>query len=145
MGRDTYRYQALDKEREQRKRINPIWRGVGCITISVFGVLGYFFAQWFLRENAVKGWVYLPPGAYNPDFPNWLNSLEPVFDGGVLIMLVVAVLFIVASFGIVNFIYAIGFPIRTIVPDTPPPDKRLARRQRREELRAKKKRQRFRR
>ena len=73
MGRDTYRYQTLDKEREARKRLNPIWRGVGCLTIALFGTLGYFFAQWFLRENAVNTWVYLPPGAYNPDLPNWLN------------------------------------------------------------------------
>jgi hypothetical protein len=145
MGRDTYRYQTLDKEREARKRLNPIWRGVGCITISIFGVGGYFFAQWFLGANAVNGWIYLPPGAYNPTLPNWLDFLEPALDGGVLIKLVMALLFVVTSFGILNFIYAIGFPIRTIVPDTPPPDKRLARRQRREEQRAKKNRQRFRR
>jgi hypothetical protein len=68
-----------------------------------------------------------------------------MFQGGALIKLIVALLFVVASFGILNFIYAIGFPIRVTVPDTPPPDKRLARRQRREELRAKKNRQRFRR
>jgi hypothetical protein len=145
MGRDTYRYQTLDKEREARKRLNPMWRGIGCITLTIFGVAGYLFAQWFLRRNAVTGWIYLPPGAYNPDFPNWLNFMEPMFQGGALIKLIVALLFVVVSFGILNFIYAIGFPIRVTVPDTPPPDKRLARRQRREEQRAKKNRQRFRR
>lgn len=144
MGRDTYRYQTLDKQREERKRLNPIWRGVGCITISILGVVGYYFAQWFLGANAVNGWVYLPRGAYNPDFPNWLNFLEPALSGGVMIKLVTALLFMVVSFGIINFFYAISFPIKTIVPDTPPPDKRLARRQRREELRARKNRQRFR-
>jgi hypothetical protein len=145
MGRDTYRYRALDKEREERQRLNPIWRGIGCITLSIFGAAGYFFAQWFLRANAVNGWLYLPPGAYNPDFPNWLSSIEPYLQGGVLIKLVVALLFVVVSFGVLNFFYAIGFPIRTQVPDTPPPDKRLARRQRREERRAAKERRRFRR
>lgn len=131
MGRETYRYQTLDKQREERKRINPIWRGVGCITISIFGVAGYFFAQWFLRANAINGWIYLPAGAYNPDFPNWLNWLEPIFQGGALVKLVAALLFIVISFGILNFFYAIGFPIRLHPQDAPPPDKHLARRQRR--------------
>ena len=144
MGRDTYRYQTLDKQREERKRLNPIWRGVGCITISILGVVGYYFAQWFLGANAVNGWGYLPRGAYNPDLPNWLNFLEPALSGGVMIKLITALLFMIISFGIINFFYAISFPIRTIVPDTPPPDKRLARRQRREELRARKNRQRFR-
>ena len=144
MGRDTYRYQTLDKQREERKRINPIWRGVGCITISVFGAAGYLFAQWFLRANAVKGWVYLPRGAYYPDFPNWLNFLEPMFQGGTLIKLIVAILFIVISFGVLNFFYAVAFPKRVVVPDTPPPDRRLARRQRRAAQREAKDKRRFR-
>jgi hypothetical protein len=145
MGRDTYRFQALDKQREERRRLNPIWRGIGCITISIFGAGGYLFSGWFLRENVVKGWVYLPRGAYSPNFPNWLNFLEPMFQGGMLIKIVVTLLFVVVSFGVVNIIYAMAFPKRVTAPDTPPPDKRLARRQRRAEMRAKKNRQRFRR
>ncbi len=145
MGRDTYRYQTLDKEREERKRLNPIWRGVGCVTIVIFGVAGYFFAQWFLRANVTNGWLYLPAGAYNPNFPNWLDFLEPMMSGGTLIKLVAALLFMVVCFGIVNFIYAIAFPVRVEVPDTPPPDKRLARRQRKQAERDRRNRQRYRR
>ena len=144
MGRDTYRFQALDKQREERKRMNPVWRGVGCITISVFGVAGYLFARWFLRANAVNGWLYLPPQAYNPDFPGWLNFIEPAFQNGNLIKFVVALLFILISFGILSFLYAIGFPWRPGDTDAGPPDKRLARRQRRAEMRAIKERRRFR-
>jgi hypothetical protein len=144
MGRDTYRYQTLDKQRQERKRINPIWRGVGCITLAAFGIGGYLFAQWFLRANAINGWIFLPRQAYNPDFPNWLNFIEPIFRNGALIKLVVALLFVVVSFGLLNFFYAIGFPIRPDVLDAPPPDKRLARRQRREAERAAKDRKRFR-
>jgi hypothetical protein len=144
MGRDTYRYQSLDKEREERKRINPIWRGVGCITISVFGAAGYLFAQWFLRANLINNWIYIPRGAYNPNFPNWLNFLEPLFDNGALVKLVVALLFIVISFGVLNFFYAIGFPWTPEVTDAPPPDKRLARRQKRAEDRARRSKKRFR-
>ena len=144
MGRDSYRFQSLDAQREDSKRVNPIWRGVGCITISVFGAAGYFFANWFLRANAINSWLYLPPQAYNPDFPNWLNFLEPMSDNGALIKFVVALLFIIISYGVLNFLYAIGFPWRAGVEDAGPPDKRLARRQRREELRAKKERRRYR-
>ncbi len=143
MGRESYRYQSLDKMREERKRMNPMWRGIGCLLISFFGAMGYLFAQWFLRANYTKNWVYLPAEAYNPDLPNWLNFLEPFFDNGALIKLVVALLFIVISFGIVSFFYAIGFPIRPGEQDAPPADKRLARRQRREAEKAARERQRF--
>lgn len=143
MGRESYRYQSLDKMREERKRMNPMWRGIGCLLISFFGIMGYLFAQWFLRVNYTNNWIYLPPGAYFPDFPNWLNFLEPIFDNGALIKLVVAFLFIVISFGVISFFYAIGFPIRPDVKDAPPPDKRLARRQRREAEKKARERQRF--
>jgi hypothetical protein len=144
MGKDSYRFQALDKQRQEARRVNPIWRGVGCITISVFGAAGYLFAQWFIRANAVNGWLYLPPQAYNPNFPSWLNFIEPFFYNGTLIKLVVAFLFIIISFGILNFLYAIGFPWRPTDEDAGPPNKRLAKRQRREDMRAKKERRKYR-
>ncbi|TFH38042.1 MAG: hypothetical protein E4G99_00630 [Anaerolineales bacterium] len=145
MGRDTYRFQALDKDREIRKQLNPIWRGIGCITLAAFGAFGYLFSQWFMAANAVNGWVYLPVQAYYPDLPAWLNFIEPYLQNGVLIKLVSAILFIVISFGVMNFIYALGFPHRRTLPDVAPADRRLAKRQRREEMRAKRQRRRYRR
>lgn len=145
MGRDSYRFRALDKQREESRRLNPIWRGVGCITLVVFAAAGYFFAQWFLRANAINTWLYIPREAYNPDFPNWLNFLEPISRNGALIKFVVALLFVILSYGVMNFLYAIGFPWRPSATDAGVPNKRLARRQQREELRAKKERRRYRR
>ncbi|MGD2058928.1 MAG: hypothetical protein PVI04_09365, partial [Anaerolineales bacterium] len=68
MGRDTFRYRQLDKEREMRGQIDPIWRGVGCLIMAGFTIAGYFFANWFVRANAVNGWIYIPRAAYYPSF-----------------------------------------------------------------------------
>lgn len=123
MGRDTYRFQALDKQREARKRMNPIWRGVGCVVIGGFALASYAFAGWFLRENAVNNWIYIPGAAYNP--ARW-----PFLGGGLLIRLVVALLFTMFAYGIMSVIYAAAFPIKPGETDAPPPRRVRSRRKR---------------
>jgi hypothetical protein len=124
MGRDTFRYRQLDKEREARGRIDPIWRGVGCIVMSTFAVGGYFFANWFVRANAIKGWIYIPNEVYYPSF-------APFLGGGLMLKLVVAFLFLLLSYGIMSFVYAVLFPIKPRDDDAPPPRRRPKRPKRR--------------
>ena len=61
MGRDTWRYAQHEREREAKRRMNPIWRGVGCVLLVALAVAGFLGAGWFLRENAARNLVYLPP------------------------------------------------------------------------------------
>lgn len=117
MGRDTFRYSQLDKEREMRGRIDPIWRGVGCLIMSGFSVGGYFFANWFVRTNRIKGWIFIPNEVYYPSF-------APFLGGGLLLKLVVALLFLLMSYGILSFVYAVLFPIKPKEDDAPPPRRR---------------------
>lgn len=114
MGRDTYRYRQLDKEREERKRLNPIWRGVGCLLLVVMAVGGYAFAGWFLAANLDNGWVYIPPQAVQPAFmPAWAPY-------GILVQLIVAFLFLLFGFGLISVFYALLFPIKPGETDVPP-------------------------
>ncbi|MDF1500374.1 MAG: hypothetical protein P1P76_07895 [Anaerolineales bacterium] len=124
MGRDTFRYRQLDKEREMRGQINPIWRGVGCLIIAGFSVGGYFFAGWFVRANATNGWINLPYEAYNPDF-------APFLGDGLLLRLIIAFLFLLLSYGLLSFIYALLFPIKPTEVDASPPRRRPNRPRRR--------------
>ncbi|MGD8553038.1 MAG: hypothetical protein PVI81_06270 [Anaerolineales bacterium] len=117
MGRDTFRYRQLDKEREMRGQIDPIWRGVGCLIMVAFTVAGYFFANWFVRANATNGWIYIPREAYNPSF-------APFLGNGLMIKLVVAFLFLLMSYGLMSFVYAVLFPIKPREDDAPPPRRR---------------------
>lgn len=123
MGRrGSWQHVQREREREERQRTNPIWRGVGCILAIVMGVLGYFFANWFLGA----GLVYIPPQAINPAPP------IPAFLGdGNLVRLVVAFLFMLTAFGVINFVWAILFPIQPGEYDLPTPRSSPAKRRQR--------------
>jgi hypothetical protein len=113
MGRDTWRNQMHDKERTKRKEINPVWRGIGCFLILFFSVGGYFFGDWILQQNDANGWFNLPDVLISiPGLP-WLPS-------GFLMNILVAIVFMVVSFGIMNIAYAFLFPIRPGKYDHPP-------------------------
>ncbi len=113
MGRDSWRYAQHERERAKRKRVNPIWRGVGCVTIVLTALGGYLFSGWFLQRNAVEGWVHIPVSLIRPPELPWLPP-------GILVQLGVAILFMMAATGIINTIYAIAFPIRPGETDVPP-------------------------
>ncbi|MFN2147446.1 MAG: hypothetical protein ACK2T2_03580 [Anaerolineales bacterium] len=131
MGRDTYRYRQLDKEREERNRIPPLWRGLGCLVLSIVMLLGYWFTGWFLQANAQNGWIYIPRVALAPDLPNYLNFLEPAVDQGVLVRLVIGFLFVLAAYGVLAVAYAITNPIKPRDIDAPTPRKRRRKEKRR--------------
>ncbi len=113
MGRDSWRYAAHERERAKKKRMNPVWRGVGCVLTVVVALGGYLFAGWFLRANVAQQWVYLPPELINPPWATFLA-------GGVLIQIVTGLLFMLFSFALINIVYAIMFPLEPGETDVPP-------------------------
>ena len=121
MGRrSSWQFRQQDQERQKAKRMNPTWRGVGCLLIVGIGALGYLFANWFLVQNAINNWFYLPPELINPTIPVVGNLL----DGGNLIRLVVAMTFLLFAFAFMNFLYAIFFPVQPGEYDLPLPKMR---------------------
>ncbi len=113
MGRDSWGMRQHERERLARKRVNPVWRGVGCIAIVLTGLAGYLFSIWFLRENAVQGWLAIPRGLIQPADLPWLPP-------GILVQLGVAIIFMMLATGVINTVYAIVFPIRPGETDAPP-------------------------
>lgn len=111
MGRESYRYRQLDQEREARKALNPLWRGVGCLLLVAFAVGGYAFGGWFLSANAQSNWIYLPPAAMQPVL--WMPY-------GLAPRLVLAFLFLLLGSGVISVAYAILFPIHPGETDAPP-------------------------
>ena len=114
MGRDTWRYAQHEREREAKRRMNPIWRGVGCVLLVALAAAGYFGAGWFLRENAAQNWVYLPPEMTS--IP-WLTFVPP----GMVLQLFIGLLFMIFGYGVLSLGYAIAFPIKPGETDAPPP------------------------
>jgi hypothetical protein len=113
MGRDTWRYAQHERERDAKRRMNPIWRGVGCVLLVALAAAGYFGAGWFLRANAAQNWVYLPPELTN--IPR-LTFLPP----GMVLQLVIAMFFMIFGYGVLSLVYAITFPIKPGETDAPP-------------------------
>lgn len=104
MGRrSAWQFAQHERERRERERVNPVWRGVGCVLIVVIGALGYAFAGWFLTS----GLVYLPPELINPPDP-----IPAFLRNGNIVRVVVMLLFALTGFGVLNFIYALLFPVK---------------------------------
>ena len=82
MGRDTWKFRAQERDREMRRRPNPILRGVGCLLLSVLTIAGYFFTGWFFQQNALNSWIYLPPEVIRPSITIFDKPIQ-LFPPGV--------------------------------------------------------------
>ncbi|HSR47808.1 MAG TPA: hypothetical protein VLL77_07440 [Anaerolineales bacterium] len=121
MGRDSWRARQHEIEREKKKRINPIWRGVGCLLMVILAMGGYLFSNWFIVQNDYYQWLYLPQEVVRPSFAPWLPP-------GILINLSVAVLFLIFTYLTISIVYAIAFPIKPGEYDLPTPRRERRRR-----------------
>lgn len=113
MGRDNWRSAQHERERELKKRRNPIWRGVGCVLLVLLAMTGYFVSGWFFVENARQQWLYLPEGIMTIPFAPWIPR-------GMLAQFVVALIIVVFGYALLGFVYAFMFPIQPGDTDAPP-------------------------
>jgi hypothetical protein len=113
MGRDTWRYAQHEREREAKRRMNPIWRGVGCVLLAALAISGFLGAGWFLRENAARNLVYLPPELTRVPYLTFLPD-------GILLQLFIGFVFMLFGYGVLAFVYALAFPIKPGETDFPP-------------------------
>lgn len=113
MGRDTWRYQAEEKERGKKMSMNPIWRPIGCVLVLMLAAGGYLFAGWFLTQNARSDWIPIPSVLLEVPF-------APGLPGGLLFKLVVAFIFMIISYGVLSVLFAILFPVQPGEFDHPP-------------------------
>ncbi len=122
MGRrGTWMDAQVERERQRAKTMNPVWRGVGCILILVMAGVGWVLSGIFLEANAVNRWIPIPRQLYNP-------AQLPFLADGLLIKIVVAFFSLLFAYAILNFIYAIFFPIQPGEYDLPTPRRRRRRR-----------------
>ncbi|MFQ5943433.1 MAG: hypothetical protein ACE5JF_07765 [Anaerolineales bacterium] len=121
MGRrSSWQFQQHERERREAARMNPVWRGVGCLLVVLIGALGYLFANWFLVQNSINRWIFLPAKVINPNIPGFGDLLA----GGNLVRIVVALTFLLFAFAFMNFFYAIFFPVKPGEYDLPTPKRR---------------------
>ncbi len=134
MGRrSSWDFQKAEQERKAKAKLNPWWRGVGCLLVIGFGLLGYLFATWFINQNAVNNWLHIPALLMNPDIP----VIGELLGRGRMVMLIIGLLFLLIAFGIVNVAWAILFPVQPGELDVETPKMKDVRRKRRMEKRRK--------
>jgi hypothetical protein len=90
---DSQRYQTrVGESRSGRKPIEMLWNILGFGFAIVMGVAGYLGADWFILENEVSHWVYLPPELTWPAAAPFLGlkigvALIALFLGGAVFTL----------------------------------------------------------
>ena len=120
MGRETIRYVDEEDQISKRGRLHPVWRGIGCLTIVLLGILGYFASGWLLNANNQNQWIYIPPQIMAPEFAAFLPP-------GTIIRSVVGGIAIMLGYTLISVVYAIVFPLipgKTDVPALKRTDRR---------------------
>ena len=113
MGRDSYSFRSDERERSKRKRMNPIWRPIGCVLVLMLAAGGYLFAGWFLDQNARSDWIAIPGAILDP-------QLGVDLPEGLIFKLAVAFIFMIISYGVLSVLFALLFPIQPGEFDHPP-------------------------
>jgi hypothetical protein len=77
--------------KEKKKRINPIWGGIGFILIPIYLIGSYLLAEYLVVQNRAHGWFYVP---------NSITTLQQT------LILAAAIGFF--TFAIISLVWAIG-------------------------------------
>lgn len=56
----AYQREASREEREARRQVHPIWRGVGFALIILIPILSYAATEVILQQNAMNQWFPMP-------------------------------------------------------------------------------------
>jgi hypothetical protein len=117
MGTGRYEFRDQISKQDRERRLNPIWRGVGCLLLVILALAGYGLSGWFLAANQENAWIYLPYELYYPPFvPPALSFLPP----GFFIRVGIGLLVMIFGYGLLSIFYAIFFPIEEKETDAPP-------------------------
>jgi hypothetical protein len=125
------KYARFRPKTQEKKRMSPIWRGIGCLLIIVFPLLSFLIMRMIspsviatgLVPHQLLGRIYFPAWvfklAFSASIASFIHSLEnPLLN---LILFFVVLLFLS---GITSFIYVLIYkvigPPRYTELDAPP-------------------------
>ena len=125
------RYTRYQRQPLVRKRMNPIWRGIGCLLMIIVPVLSYWIGYFLLQQAKNRNLV--PPGLLGKiHFPEWVlhtpalltiaNFISSLHDVWAMLIFFFVILTILA--GLVSLIYSLVYqsvgPSRYTDVDAPP-------------------------
>lgn len=89
-------YQA-DKPKEDKKRIHPVWRGIGCLLMVLIPAFSYFSAIQLFKTPEKFTWVIIPEDIVISTFKDPLILVKLLYAG------VIAFIFF-AVIGLITFV-----------------------------------------
>ena len=109
---------AYRKKREERPwKINPVWRGIGCILIVVIILMSWFGSIVFLKNNK---WFPIPPElnkavvipfVRQPDVDKIIVEVNTLLQGVTYANFFFTIVFLFIGFGILSVIYAMMYRV----------------------------------
>ena len=89
----------IDRMKDRKQPLKPIWVGVGCILLSLLMGAGYLIAGWLMDANNEAHWIRIPGElAWPPDEPY------------LLLKLLLAFVFLLFSMAAITLVYALIHP-----------------------------------
>ena len=125
------KYAKFQRKGPEKKGLNPIWRGIGCILIVVVPLISYLlmvlFGPMIIATGKVPyqllGHMVFPPWAYRnlivADIANFFSRINDLGFNLILFFLIVLVLTTVSSLFYAAF-YSVAGPARYTELDAPP-------------------------
>ncbi len=125
------KYQKFQHVAPEKKGLNPIWRGIGCLLIVIVPLLSYWlmlFAVPLLIATGkvpyqIMGYVHFPPWAYKVQIvaavAGYIGSIENLWLGIITFFVIALILTTVVSL-LYSMIYALVGPVRYTELDAPP-------------------------
>jgi hypothetical protein len=72
-------------KKEVKKRLHPVWGGIGFILIPVYALGSYYLAEYLVAQNRAQSWIYVP------------GSIPPLYQIIAVTLLLAAVVFAVVA------------------------------------------------
>ncbi len=125
------KYAKFQRKTPEKKGLNPIWRGIGCILIVVVPLLAYglmvLFVPVIIATGKVPyqllGFVHFPDWAYKvrvvADIVIFIGSIQNLWLNIITFFVIVLILTTVASL-LYSWIYSVVGPARYTEMDAPP-------------------------
>lgn len=125
------KYNKFQRKSPEKKKMSPIWRGIGCILLVIAPVLAYFLMVWFLptiiatgkvpyqllgRAN-LPGWAFTTPMVV--DIANYIGGIDNLWIS--MVTFIVILLVLISSVSLLySMIYMLVGPARYTELDAPP-------------------------
>ena len=91
-------YQVRKPKEYDSKKVHPVWRGIGCISMVIIPLLSYVGAVQLVNKRDILSWIVIPEEIVGNDPMIFVKLLYAIIIGLLLFFLLGVITFIVNRF-----------------------------------------------